>query len=236
MKPARRPANGSASLGTDRNSPALPAADLIDSAPYVTLSNLLKRALAADAASLHPLSRRWALRLVSLRDRPYLQDSLEVRLLEAAAQRACQLDHQLEFARQLGRHRGLGEREFGVEQKPGERRFEVVFQVRGRGAHGERLLLFAAGEGGTDLATQARATHQGEVDLERDGEAGVFPDQLGARRIGLGDRVVDDHRGVVAAAQRAEAELAAGGDLDRDAQRGGQARGAAVGAGYRGNH
>jgi hypothetical protein len=104
-----------------------------------------------------------------------LKKQLHPRLLKAAAQVSGEFDHHLKFARQFGRHRRAGEREFGLQQEPGDGRLQVVFKAGGGGAHGERLLLLATSEGGLDLASKPRTAEQSEVDLQWDGEAGVFP-------------------------------------------------------------
>jgi hypothetical protein len=93
----------------------------------------------------------------------------------ASTQRPRKLDHHFELGGEMRRNRGLGQRQLRLQQQPGHGGFQLVLDDRGRGPHGQRLLLLAAGEGGLHLAAQPRAAEEGEVDLQGHGEAGVFP-------------------------------------------------------------
>ena len=107
------------------------------------------------------------------------------------------------------RHFARPKRQLRVQQQARNRRLELGFDGCRGGAAGHGLLAFAAMQRRTNLADQARRSRDGEVDLQRNGQAGVLADAVGGGRIALGQSLVDHDAEKLAFAQRGQRRSAA---------------------------
>jgi hypothetical protein len=79
---------------------------------------------------------------------------------------------------------------------------------------GLSAVLGAPGEGGANLANDARGAGDGEVDFDYQGASGTLVDQIRGHCIGGGKALVDEDEGELVAAQGCKAGTAAGRYFD----------------------
>ena len=103
-------------------------------------------------------------------------------MFQPVAQRARQFDQALELGLQGCGNRGLAQCEFALQEKPGERGFELILDLAGDGPAGYGLFAFATVERGFDLARQAVATGDDEVDLQAAWRGRITPTPARPRR------------------------------------------------------
>jgi hypothetical protein len=134
------------------------------------------------------------------------------------AQAAGQIGDHAQAVGDRGRDLSARERELRMQQKPGDRGFELGFNGRRGGAAGHGLLALAAVESRANLADKARRSGDGEVDLQRNSQARLFADAVGGYRVALGKSFVDDEGLKLALAQAGEGFATTLGHFNRDAQ------------------
>ena len=79
---------------------------------------------------------------------------LHAGVVQLFAQASGQFGHQLQLVGKLGRNRGIGERELGLQQQSGDGVAQVAFKRACGGAFGDSLLQLAAAQRGANFADQ----------------------------------------------------------------------------------
>ena len=75
-----------------------------------------------------------------------------------------------------------------MQQQAGDCVAKIAFENARSGARGYRLLQLATAEGGANLADETSASGDGEIDFERNGEAGMFEQRVGVSGGGFEQR------------------------------------------------
>jgi hypothetical protein len=105
-----------------------------------------------------------------------------------------------------------------MEQETGDGRLKLGFNGYSGGAAGHRLLALAAMQGRANLADETGGSRDGEVDLQRNGQAGLLADAVGACGVAFSEGLVDHDSQKLSFAQAAEGFAAACGHFNRHSQ------------------